>query len=192
MGVFKAYDIRGIAGTELDSDFAERLGKALATHYDAGCVSVVRDIRESSPEYHEAFVRGLLSAGADVLDLGISTTGVLYRSTVDLPVDVSVVITASHNPPEYNGFKICHGKMPVGGEELQDIRRTFESGEFRVGNGSYKSMEEYEEEYTESIIESIGSLSRDIRVVLDCGNAVPGPLAVRVLERLGVDVITLY
>ena len=99
MGVFKAYDIRGIAGTELDSDFAERLGKALATHYDAGCVSVVRDIRESSPEYHEAFVRGLLSAGADVLDLGISTTGVLYRSTVDLPVDVSVVITASHNPP---------------------------------------------------------------------------------------------
>ena len=192
MGVFKAYDIRGIAGTELDSDFAERLGKALATHYDAGCVSVVRDIRESSPEYHEAFVRGLLSAGADVLDLGISTTGVLYRSTVDLPVDVSVVITASHNPPEYNGFKICHGKMPVGGEELQDIRRTFESGEFRVGNGSYKSMEEYEEEYTESIIESIGSLSRDIRVVLDCGNAVPGPLAVRVLERLGVDVIPLY
>ncbi len=192
MGVFKAYDIRGIAGTELDSDFAERLGKALATHYDAGCVSVVRDIRESSPEYHEAFVRGLLSAGADVLDLGISTTGVLYRSTVDLPVDVSVVITASHNPPEYNGFKICHGKMPVGGEELQDIRRTFESGEFRVGNGSYKSMEEYEEEYTESIIESIGRLSRDIRVVLDCGNAVPGPLAVRVLERLGVDVIPLY
>ena len=192
MGVFKAYDIRGIAGTELDSDFAERLGKALATHYDAGCVSVVRDIRESSPEYHEAFVRGLLSAGADVLDLGISTTGVLYRSTVDLPVDMSVVITASHNPPEYNGFKICHGKMPVGGEELQDIRRTFESGEFRVGNGSYKSMEEYEEEYTESIIESIGSLSRDIRVVLDCGNAVPGPLAVRVLERLGVDVIPLY
>ena len=192
MSVFKAYDIRGIAGTELDSDFAERLGGAIATHLDARRVSVVRDIRDSSPEYHEAFVRGLLSAGADVLDLGISTTGVLYRSTVDLPVDVAVVITASHNPPEYNGFKICKGKMPLGGEELQDIRRTFEAGEFRVGNGNYKSMEDYESRYIDSIVESVGSPSRDIRVVLDCGNAVPGPLAVKVLERLGIDVIPLY
>ena len=192
MSVFKAYDIRGIAGTELDSDFAERLGGAIATHLDARRVSVVRDIRDSSPEYHEAFVRGLLSAGADVLDLGISTTGILYRSTVDLPVDVAVVITASHNPPEYNGFKICKGKMPLGGEELQDIRRTFEAGEFRVGNGNYKSMEDYESRYIDSIVESVGSPSRDIRVVLDCGNAVPGPLAVKVLERLGIDVIPLY
>ena len=84
MSVFKAYDIRGIAGSELDSEFSERLGRAVGTHLDAECVSVVRDIRDSSPDYHEAFVRGLLSTGADVIDLGISTTGVLYRSTVDL------------------------------------------------------------------------------------------------------------
>lgn len=192
MSVFKAYDIRGIAGSELNSDFSERLGRAIATHLDAECVSVVRDIRDSSPDYHQAFVRGLLSAGSDVIDLGISTTGVLYRSTVDLPVDVAVVITASHNPPEYNGFKICKGKMPLGGEELQDIRRTFEAGDFREGSGNYKSVDSYEEEYVESIVESVGRPSRDIRVVLDCGNAVPGPLAVKVLERLGVDVIPLY
>ena len=192
MSVFKAYDIRGIAGSELNSDFSERLGRAIATHIDAECVSVVRDIRDSSPDYHQAFVRGLLSAGSDVIDLGISTTGVLYRSTVDLPVDVAVVITASHNPPEYNGFKICKGKMPLGGEELQDIRRTFEAGDFREGSGNYKSVDSYEEEYVESIVESVGRPSRDIRVVLDCGNAVPGPLAVKVLERLGVDVIPLY
>jgi Phosphomannomutase len=114
MSVFKAYDIRGIAGDELDVEFSERLGRAIATHLDAKSVSLVRDIRESSPSYHEAFVKGLRSAGADVIDLGISTTGVLYRSTVDLPVDVAVAITASHNPPEYNGFKICQGKNASG------------------------------------------------------------------------------
>ena len=192
MTVFKAYDIRGIAGSELDSEFSERLGRAIATHLDADCVSVVRDIRDSSPDYHEAFVRGLLNSGADVIDLGISTTGVLYRSTVDLPVDVAVAITASHNPPEYNGFKICEGKMPLGGEELQEVRKTFEEGNFREGSGNYRIMDSYEERYVQSILDSVGRPSRDIRVVLDCGNAVPGPLAVKVLERLGVDVIPLY
>ena len=192
MSVFKAYDIRGIAGSELDADFAERLGRAIATHLDAKCVSVVRDIRDSGPEYHESFVKGLIAAGADVLDLGVTTTGVMYRSTVDLPVDVSVAITASHNPPEYNGFKICQGKMPLGGEDLQNIRRTFEKGDFRTGSGNYKTLEDYEDTYVDAIVKSVGSPSRDIRVVLDCGNAVPGPLAIKTLERLGVDVIPLY
>lgn len=192
MTVFKAYDIRGIAGEQLDEEFSERLGMAIATHLDAKAVSVVRDIRESSPSYHEAFVSGLMSAGSDVIDLGISTTGVLYRSTVDLPVDVAVAITASHNPPEYNGFKICHGKVPLGGEDLQDIRRTFESGDFRIGAGNYRSMDEYEDSYIEAIVDNIGILSRKVKVVLDCGNAVPGPLALRTLERLGVEVVPIY
>ena len=192
MSVFKAYDIRGIAGDELDVEFSERLGQAIATHLDAKSVSLVRDIRETSPSYHEAFVKGLMSAGADVIDLGISTTGVLYRSTVDLPVDVAVAITASHNPPEYNGFKICQGKMPLGGEDLQDIRRTFEAGEFRKGDGDYLSMDDYEDSYIGAIEESVRKPSRKVRVVLDCGNAVPGPLALRTLEKLGVDVIPIY
>ena len=192
MTVFKAYDIRGIAGTELNAEFSERLGKAIATHLDAKVVSVVRDIRESGPEYHAAFVKGLMSSGADVIDLGVTTTGVLYRSTVDLPVDVAVAITASHNPPEYNGFKICKGTMPLGGQDLQDIRGTFEKGDFRVGNGTYKLEEEYEEEYMDKILENIGNLGRKIKIVLDCGNAVPGPLSVKTLERLGAEVVPLY
>ena len=192
MSVFKAYDIRGIAGEELDANFSERLGRAIATHLDAKSVSLVRDIRESGPEYHKAFVKGLRSSGVDVIDLGISTTGVLYRSTVDLPVDASVAITASHNPPEYNGFKICQGKMPLGGEDLQDIRRTFEAGDFRTGEGAYLSMDDYEDSYIGAIEDSVGRPLRGIRIVLDCGNAVPGPLAVRTLEKLGVDVIPIY
>jgi len=192
MTVFKAYDIRGIAGTELNSEFSERLGRAIATHLDAKAVAIVRDIRESGPEYHAAFVKGLIESGADVMDLGVTTTGVLYRSTVDLPVDVAVAITASHNPPEYNGFKICQGTMPLGGQELQDIRKTFENGKFREGKGNYNIIENYEEEYIERIIENIGEIGRKIKIVLDCGNAVPGPLSVRALERLGVEVVPLY
>jgi len=192
MSVFKAYDIRGIAGKDLDAEFSERLGKALVTHLDARCVSVVRDIRESGSEYHEAFVRGLIDAGADVLDLGISTTGVLYRSTIDLPVDVAVSITASHNPPEYNGFKICKGTVPLGGDELQEVRKTFENGIFREGKGNYTLMSDYQERYIESIVESVGRPSREIKVVLDCGNAVPGPLAISVFKRMGVNVIPLF
>ena len=130
MSVFKAYDIRGLAGSQLDTEFANRLGSALVTHLDANSIAVARDIRESGPELHEAFLQGITGAGADVIDLGITTTGVLYRSTVDLSVDAAVAITASHNPPEYNGFKICRGALPMAGEELQELKVTFDSGEF--------------------------------------------------------------
>ena len=137
MSVFKAYDIRGLAHSELDAEFAERLGRALATHLDAKSVAVASDIRESGPELHDALLRGLNLSGADVLDLGITTTGVLYRATVDLPVDASIVITASHNPPEYNGFKICNGSLPMAGNELQEPKETFDKGDFKDGNGIF-------------------------------------------------------
>lgn len=80
MSVFKAYDIRGLAGSQLDGNFAERLGKSLAAHLDVKTIAVARDIRESGPELHDSFLKGLTSSGVDVLDLGITTTGVLYRS----------------------------------------------------------------------------------------------------------------
>ena len=110
MSVFKAYDIRGLAGSQLDADFARRLGSSLVTHLDAKTVAVARDIRESGPELHAAFIEGLSGAGANVIDLGITTTGVLYRATVDLSIDAAVVITASHNPPEFNGIKIFNNE----------------------------------------------------------------------------------
>ena len=113
MSVFKAYDIRGIAGDELDVDFSERLGKAIATHLGAKSVSVVRDIRESSPSYHEAFVREpQRGRGRCHRPWNLNHRRSVQVDCADLPVDVSVAITASHNPPEYNGFKICQGKCP--------------------------------------------------------------------------------
>ncbi|MEC9478240.1 MAG: phosphomannomutase/phosphoglucomutase [Candidatus Thermoplasmatota archaeon] len=192
MSVFKAYDIRGLAGSQLDAEFAQRLGAALVTHLDAKCVAVARDIRESGPELHNAFLQGMTRAGADVIDLGITTTGVLYRATVDLSVDAAVAITASHNPPEYNGFKICRGTLPMAGEELQDLKATFDAGEFRSGSGSITEMPNFEEQVVETIVENAGKPQRSIRIAIDCGNAVPGPLTVKLMQRLDVDLVPIH
>lgn len=192
MSVFKAYDIRGLAHSELDAEFAERLGRALATHLNAKSVAVASDIRESGPELHDALLRGLNSSGADVLDLGITTTGVLYRATVDLPVDASIVITASHNPPEYNGFKICNGSLPMAGEELQELKQTFDKGDFKNGNGIIKNLADFENKYLETVVRNSGIPQRKMKIAIDCGNAVPGPLTIKLMEKLGVELIPVH
>ena len=192
MSVFKAYDIRGLAGSQLDAEFARRLGSALVTHVDAKSIAVARDIRESGPELHEAFLQGITEAGADVIDLGITTTGVLYRATVDLSVDAAVAITASHNPPEYNGFKICRGTLPMAGEELQELKATFDAGEFHSGSGTITEMPEFEEQVLQTVMENAGMPQRTIRIAIDCGNAVPGPLTVSLMQKLGVELVPIY
>ena len=192
MSVFKAYDIRGLAGSQLDAEFARRLGSALVTHLDAESIAVARDIRESGPELHQAFLQGITEAGADVIDLGITTTGVLYRATVDLSVDAAVAITASHNPPEYNGFKICRGTLPMAGVELQELKATFDSGNFHRGSGTITEMPEFEQQVLQTIVENAGMPQRSIRIAIDCGNAVPGPLTVSLMQKLGVDLVPIH
>ena len=134
----------------------------------------------------------MVSTGADVLDLGVTTTGVLYRATVDLPVQAAVAITASHNPPEYNGFKICHGKLPIAGDELQDLKETFDVGKFNEGQGVSREVGGFEDHYIRTVVENAGKPARPVKIVVDCGNAVPGPLATRVMDALGVEAIPLY
>ena len=192
MSVFKAYDIRGLAGSQLDAEFAHRLGSALVTHVDAKSIAVARDIRESGPELHQAFLEGITEAGADVIDLGITTTGVLYRATVDLSVDAAVAITASHNPPEYNGFKICRGTLPMAGEELQELKATFDAGEFHSGSGTITEMPEFEEQVLQTVMENAGMPQRTIRIAIDCGNAVPGPLTVSLMQKLRVELVPIH
>ena len=192
MSVFKAYDIRGLAGSQLDAEFAHRLGSALVTHVDAKSIAVARDIRESGPELHQAFLQGITEAGADVIDLGITTTGVLYRATVDLSVDAAVAITASHNPPEYNGFKICRGTLPMAGEELQELKATFDAGEFHSGSGTITEMPEFEELVLQTVMENAGMPQRTIRIAIDCGNAVPGPLTVSLMQKLRVELVPIH
>ncbi|MEK9739298.1 MAG: phosphomannomutase/phosphoglucomutase, partial [Euryarchaeota archaeon] len=134
----------------------------------------------------------ITEAGADVIDLGITTTGVLYRATVDLSVDAAVAITASHNPPEYNGFKICRGTLPMAGEELQELKATFDSGNFHSGSGTITEMPEFEQQVLQTIVENAGMPQRSIRVAIDCGNAVPGPLTVSLMQKLGVDLVPIH
>lgn len=184
---FKAYDIRGIAGDPLTPEFAYRLGRAVATFLDCDALAVARDIRDSGPALHAEFVRGLMDSGIAVHDLGIMPTGALYHATVTLPVDGGIVITASHNPPEYNGFKMCRGSSAMAGQELQDLLAVFLKGEFRVGSGEHILVEDFKHQYYADIIASTGLPARPVKVVVDSGNAVPGPFMVDILKMLGAD-----
>ena len=191
---FKAYDIRGIAYDELDQEFAERLGKALGTFLDASNIAVGRDIRESSPTLHTAFVSGLTQSGINVHDLGICTTGSLYYATSVLEVDGGVMITASHNPPEYNGFKMCRGTAAMAGKEIQELKETFEKGDFIISEnqGNHIILEDFVNRHLDSVMTATGTISRPVNVVIDAANAVPGPFLVSMAEKLGTTGIAIH
>ena len=191
---FKAYDIRGIAYDELDEKFAERLGKALGTFLDASNIAVGRDIRESSPSLHSAFVSGLTQAGVNVHDLGICTTGSLYHATSVLDVDGGVMITASHNPPEYNGFKMCRGTAAMAGKEIQDLKEAFDQGEFIIpeNQGNHIILEDFVNGHLDSVMVATGTIDRPVHVVIDAANAVPGPFLVSMAEKLGTTGIAIH
>ena len=192
LDTFKAYDIRGVAGSQLSVAFANRLGRTLPTFLDCGALAVGRDIRESGPELHEAFVNGLMSAGCDVHDLGICTTGALYSATANLDVDGGVMITASHNPPEYNGFKMCRGTAAMAGDEIQALRAVFEAGEFRSGEGQHIDAGDFLPDYMADVINKAGQPARSVKVAIDCANAVPGPFMVDLCNQLGCDTIAMH
>ena len=190
---FKAYDIRGIAGSQLTVAFAYRLGQALPTYLDCSALAVGRDIRESSPELHEALVEGLLSTGCYVHDIGICTTGALYSATANVVTGGGVMITASHNAPEYNGFKMCRGTAARTGDEIRELRAVFEAGDFRTGEGILIDAEDFPSTtYMADVIEKAGPPSRTVKVVIDCANAVPGPFMVDLCNKLGCETIAMH
>ena len=189
---FKAYDIRGLSGEELSDEFAYRLGQSLAKYLDCESFAVGRDIRATSPGYASNLIRGLTESGVKVLDLGIVSTGCLYHACWTLPVDGGVMVTASHLPmPTHNGFKMCRGTLPLAGEEIQELKDVFVSGNFKQGDGEHIDFP-HEENYLKAIIESTGKLSRPVKVAVDCGNAVPGPAMSKLLDMLGAEHIDLY
>ena len=189
---FKAYDIRGLSGTDLTKEFALRLGKAFATYIPSQKIAVGRDIRDSSPGLASGLMEGLASAGVEVLDLGIVSTGALYHACWTLPVDGGIMVTASHLPmPTHNGFKMCRGTLPLAGEEIQELKQVFLDGEFKTGDGKITDTPHIEN-YLEAIIESTGDLSSEVSVGIDCGNAVPGPFLTKLFDKMGVNYSALY
>ena len=191
--MFKAYDIRGIAGSEIDVSFSRRLGRSIVDFTGASSIAVGRDIRTSGEALHRAMMEGIRSSGCDVVNLGIVPTGVVYRSTVDMEIDVAIAITASHNPPEYNGFKIVHSGLPMAGRDLQDLKSVFDSisEEERVLDGTLVDGTGYVNSVIEEIVKDIGPIDRRIVVSVDAANAVPGPYIVDLFEKLGVETVAI-
>jgi phosphomannomutase/phosphoglucomutase len=190
MTIFRAYDIRGIYGKDLTPKVAEDIGKSFATSIGGGSIAVGRDCRLSSPALRTSLVAGLSSAGACVFDVGMVPTPLLYFALHHLKADGGVMITGSHNPADYNGFKLCRGTATLFGEEIQELHRIIDSGRFREGAGKV-TEKDVTEDYVHFVKKKI-KIKRKLSVVIDAGNGAAGPVAVRLFKELGCEVIPLF
>jgi phosphomannomutase/phosphoglucomutase len=195
MGIFREYDIRGIVGEELTEDMAERIGRAygsLAVRAGAKAVAVGRDGRTSAMQMRAALLKGLLGCGLDVVDIGVCPTPLLYYALFTLPVGGGVMITASHNPPEYNGFKLCLGRDSMHGEAIQALKADIEKGQFAPGQGAV-SGHPIIPDYLAYIKQSFASVKAgSLHVVVDCGNGMGGLVGPEALRLLGCRVTSMY
>ena len=195
MGLFREYDLRGIVGSELTVEMAERVGRAYATYVSGRGVKTIslgRDGRLSSPSLHQSLLKGLLDGGLDVIDIGVCSSPLVYFSLFTLPVSGGIMITGSHNAAEYNGFKICVGKEAIHGEAIQELRRVMEKGVFVSGAGRL-SEHAIIPDYLAYIKKSFAGVNAQrLHVVIDCGNGAASLVAKEALELLGCKVTGLY
>ena len=192
--IFREYDIRGRFPEELNKETVHLLGLSIGTYFQkngAEKISLGRDCRISSPEIHDELLKSLTESGMNVVDVGMVPTPLLYFSLFHLDVDGGVQITGSHNPPEYNGFKICLGKTTIYGEEIQKIRGIGDSGEFHRGKGDVEKAEVIKP-YLAKLNESIQPGDMAIKVVVDGGNGMGGLVAPDAYTKMGVDVERLF
>jgi phosphomannomutase/phosphoglucomutase len=192
--IFREYDIRGKYPEDLNKETAYELGRAFGNYYrlnDAEKISIGHDCRLSYPDLKEGVIRGLMESGIKVFDIGMVPTPLLYYSIFELGLDGGIQITGSHNPPEYNGFKICLGKLSIHGEEIQKIREIHETGDFKKGEGSLEEVDIISP-YLNYLSTNLhpGDIRR--KVVVDAGNGVGGLVGPDVYRAMGVDVVTLF
>jgi len=191
--IFREYDIRGVVNKDLTSDIVRTLGKGFGTHMaHLGHKELVvgRDGRLSSKDFADGLIDGLISTGCHVVHIGLCPTPVYYFSIFHLDKDGGTMVTGSHNPPEFNGFKVSVGKSTIFGEEIQNLRRLIEKGEFMVGQGSL-SQKEIIRPYQDYIKKNI-HIEKRIKVVIDAGNGTAGVVAGPLLRDLGCEVEELY
>jgi phosphomannomutase/phosphoglucomutase len=192
--IFREYDIRGLVDQDLTEDAVRLVGRALGTEVrEQGGRRVVvgRDCRESGPRFAVALIDGLRSTGVDVTDLGVVPTPLTYFAAATLPVDGLVMITGSHNPPEYNGLKVGVGKSTLHGDGIQALLRRIESGRFAEGAGSLDTHD-IVTPYREYVRQNLKLGPRKLKVVVDAGNGTGGVIAVPLFQSLGVEVIPLF
>ena len=192
--IFRQYDIRGIVDQDLTGETVELLGKGIGTYLRQRKKKVVvmgRDCRLSSEPFSKALTNGLVSTGCQVIDLGIIPTPLLYFTIFYKKKEAGVMITGSHNPPEYNGFKVMDGEETLYGEAIQEIYRIINKGKFRKGKGKFLGRYNIVPEYIDYVVENIKPLKK-MKVVLDAGNGTAGVVASPIFKKLGCEVIELY
>ncbi len=191
MSIFRAYDIRGTYPDQLDEKFAEKIGKAFGTKFP-GTIAVGMDTRKSGPSLKEALIKGLLSTGANVVDIGMVPTPLLYFAVVNYGLDGGIVISASHNPKEYNGFKFCtRGGICMGhADGIDEVKKIMDNESFAVGGGS-PDKGDVVPDYMKHVNGKV-SLGRPLKVVIDAGNGAGGIVGPEAMRKAGCEVIELY
>ncbi|HSI22991.1 MAG TPA: phosphomannomutase/phosphoglucomutase [Methylophilaceae bacterium] len=191
--IFKAYDIRGIVGKTLTPEIVETIGQAIGSEATARRqtqICIGYDGRLSGPELAAALARGIRKAGVHVIDLGMVATPMVYFAACHLGTNCGVMVTGSHNPPDYNGLKMVLGGETLSGEAIQGLRNRIELGELFEGDGSY-SQYDIEQDYISRIASDI-KLARPLKIAVDCGNGVAGAFAGKLYRALGCEVQELY
>ncbi|WP_322528873.1 phosphomannomutase/phosphoglucomutase [Salinicola sp. LHM] len=199
--IFRAYDIRGVVDDTLTEETVEWIGRAVGSEAAARgqqCVIVARDGRHSGPRLQAALIRGLRASGRDVIDIGRVPTPVLYFATATLDESRSgVMVTGSHNPPDYNGFKIVLDGVAISGDAITGLLERIRSGDLSEGEGTLTQID-VGEAYLQRILgdvtldQSQRERERPLKVVVDCGNGVAGELGPRLIEALGAETIPLF
>lgn len=191
--IFKAYDIRGIVGKTLNENVAYKIGQAIgseALDRDSDMIAIGRDGRLSGPALAGALAEGIMASGCNVIDTGMVPTPVLYFAIHHLNAGSGVSVTGSHNPPDYNGFKMVLAGDTLSGDDIQKLRIRIENDDLRKGSGKLKT-EDVRAAYLERITSDI-KVARKLNIIVDCGNGVAGELAPQVLNALGCNVEEMY
>ena len=191
--IFKAYDIRGIVGKTLTAEIVEAIGHAIGSEAVARkqhSIAIGRDGRLSGPEFSQALARGIQKSGINVIDVGMVATPMTYFAAFQLMTDCAVMITGSHNPPDYNGLKMVLAGETLSGESIQQLRLRIEQNDLAHGNGSY-SQYDIAPEYLARIVGDI-KLARPLNITVDCGNGVAGDFAAKLYRGIGCNVTELF
>jgi phosphomannomutase/phosphoglucomutase len=191
--IFREYDIRGVAGQDLDDGAVEILGRAMGTFFlgrGQNDVAVGRDCRLSSPAYGDALIRGLLSTGCDVADLGVVPTPLLYFSVFHRKMSAGVMVTGSHNPPEHNGFKMMSGEETLYGKTIQALYEIVRKGVFPRGEGRVRRLD-LVTEYQDYVFRNV-RFARPVKAVIDAGNGTGGVVAVPLFRKMGAEIIDIF
>ncbi|MEW6562061.1 MAG: phosphomannomutase/phosphoglucomutase [Pseudomonadota bacterium] len=191
--IFKAYDIRGIVGKTLTAEIVEKIGHAIGSEAVARnqkAIVIGRDGRLSGPEFAAALARGIQKSGINVIDVGRVATPMTYFAAYQLETYSAVMITGSHNPPEYNGLKMVLGGETLSGETIQSLRQRADEGNLAHGAGTY-AQHDIAEAYIERIASDI-KLARPLKITVDCGNGVAGDFAGKLYRRLGCEVTEMF